>query len=233
MSRPSRNDGPLRGGGGPYQSAPSEGSDESHAQFQQQQAYAAPRQAYHHGQPVTGSATSASPLHRPSPVPHPHAAAVSFSDDPRTKNPSYSNYSDPNFKHGQPAQGSYRGVGQGGGGPSRSYTGQGNDVPVDQLPYGRDVGVSNQTQAGGSGADFRRKKSLVRPERERQDPNDRLFHYRQHAAQLEDKSVVHPLYLHPSARTFTPLTDGPLPIPSPLPLSQRRRARGRHPVWSV
>ncbi|BGP23539.1 chitin synthase, glycosyltransferase family 2 protein [Rhodotorula toruloides] len=38
---------------------------------------------------------------------------------------------------------------------------------------------------GGSGADFKRKKSLVRPDRERVDENHRLYNYRQHAAMME------------------------------------------------
>lgn len=38
---------------------------------------------------------------------------------------------------------------------------------------------------GGSGADFKRKRSLVRPDRERVDENHRLYNYRQHAAAME------------------------------------------------
>lgn len=41
---------------------------------------------------------------------------------------------------------------------------------------------NNNNEGGFSGADFRRKKSLVRPERERLDPDHRLYNYRQHAA---------------------------------------------------
>lgn len=45
---------------------------------------------------------------------------------------------------------------------------------------GRDV------EAGGfSDSNFKRKKSLVRPDRERMDPNHRQWYYRNHAAQLE------------------------------------------------
>lgn len=40
-------------------------------------------------------------------------------------------------------------------------------------------------EGGYSGADFRRKKSLVRPDRERVDENHRLFNYRNHAAAME------------------------------------------------
>ncbi len=37
--------------------------------------------------------------------------------------------------------------------------------------------------SASNGADVRRKKSMVRPERERIDPNHRLWHYREHAAE--------------------------------------------------
>lgn len=48
-------------------------------------------------------------------------------------------------------------------------------------------GSGSYTQGG---ADVRRKKSMVRPERERIEPGHRLYHYQQHAA---DQSVrVHP-----------------------------------------
>jgi len=40
-------------------------------------------------------------------------------------------------------------------------------------------------QPGFSGSDFKRKKSLVRPDRERIDENHRLYNYRKHAAQFE------------------------------------------------
>lgn len=40
-------------------------------------------------------------------------------------------------------------------------------------------------QPGFSGSDFKRKKSLVRPDRERIDENYRLYNYRKHAAQYE------------------------------------------------
>lgn len=44
---------------------------------------------------------------------------------------------------------------------------------------------STQLQPGFSGTDFKRKKSLVRPDRERIDENHRLYNYRKHAAQFE------------------------------------------------
>lgn len=52
-----------------------------------------------------------------------------------------------------------------------------------------DVGASNPQ--GFSDYDgVRRKKSMVRPERERIDPNHRLWHYREHAA--EDQVDIQP-----------------------------------------
>jgi chitin synthase len=47
-----------------------------------------------------------------------------------------------------------------------------------------DVGSSNpQGFSSNNGADVRRKKSMVKPERERVDPGHRLWHYREHAAE--------------------------------------------------
>jgi chitin synthase len=47
-----------------------------------------------------------------------------------------------------------------------------------------DVGSSNpQGFSSANGADVRRKKSMVKPERERIDPGHRLWHYREHAAE--------------------------------------------------
>lgn len=59
---------------------------------------------------------------------------------------------------------------------------------VPTLGY-EEAGYPNQgfSQAG---ADVRRKKSMVRPERERIDPGHRLYHYREHAA--GDDMRVHP-----------------------------------------
>ena len=73
--------------------------------------------------------------------------------------------------------------GGGGGGPKVqfSHPSEGSssqhhllagDVPI--------VGYSNMT-----GNDFKRKRSLVRPDRERVDENHRLYNYRQHAAAME------------------------------------------------
>lgn len=46
-----------------------------------------------------------------------------------------------------------------------------------------DAGGSNpQGFSSSNGADVRRKKSMVKPERERIDPGHRLWHYREHAA---------------------------------------------------
>ncbi|WVW79845.1 hypothetical protein I302_101815 [Kwoniella bestiolae CBS 10118] len=56
-----------------------------------------------------------------------------------------------------------------------------------------DAGAQNmQGFSASNGADMRRKKSLVRPERERIDPGHRLWHYREHAA--EDQVDVQPSY---------------------------------------
>jgi chitin synthase len=43
-------------------------------------------------------------------------------------------------------------------------------------------GVGQPGGLGGGASDVRRKKSLVKPDRERIDPNHRLWHYREHAA---------------------------------------------------
>lgn len=66
--------------------------------------------------------------------------------------------------------------------PSKKPSAAGTDslLPVDPLHY------NDGSAAATAGADFRRKKSLVRPERERDDPTARNFHYRQHAAQMEE-----------------------------------------------
>ncbi|GAA5828406.1 hypothetical protein JCM11251_006230 [Rhodosporidiobolus azoricus] len=65
------------------------------------------------------------------------------------------------------------------------------DVPL--VGYSSALGVPGPSSssggvglaAGGTGADFKRKRSLVRPDRERVDENHRLYNYRQHAAQME------------------------------------------------
>jgi chitin synthase len=46
-------------------------------------------------------------------------------------------------------------------------------------------GSSRQAEEGFSGADFKRKRSLVRPERERVNPDARHFHYAQHSAAFQ------------------------------------------------
>jgi len=54
-----------------------------------------------------------------------------------------------------------------------------------------DAGSSNpQGFSASNGADVRRKKSMVRPERERIDPGHRLWHYREHAT--DDQMNVMP-----------------------------------------
>lgn len=47
------------------------------------------------------------------------------------------------------------------------------------------AGTSSSTERGTGQADFRRKKSLVRPDRAPIDPSHRLFNYRNHAAAME------------------------------------------------
>lgn len=70
------------------------------------------------------------------------------------------------------------------GGSSKHY--EGGAVPT--LGY-EEAGYGSGSYSQG-GADVRRKKSMVRPERERIEPGHRLYHYQQHAA---DESVrVHP-----------------------------------------
>ena len=49
----------------------------------------------------------------------------------------------------------------------------------------RNYGNRDPESGVAQGADFRRKKSLVRPERERIDPSHRQWHYRNHAAQMD------------------------------------------------
>lgn len=51
-------------------------------------------------------------------------------------------------------------------------------------------GSNPQGFSASNGADVRRKKSMVKPERERIDPGHRLWHYREHAA--EDQMNVMP-----------------------------------------
>lgn len=62
-----------------------------------------------------------------------------------------------------------------------------------------------------SDSDFHRKKSLVRPDREKIDPNHRQWHYRNHAAQMEeeqfqDPSAVRGMAIGPSATGNLPQT---------------------------
>lgn len=78
-------------------------------------------------------------------------------------------------------------------GPSKSsFTTTSSQPAASPLDYGHPVDdyvdVQNQGFSASNGAtsgDFRRKKSMVRPDRERIDPNHRLWHYREHAADGE------------------------------------------------
>lgn len=50
------------------------------------------------------------------------------------------------------------------------------------------AGIGYSDTVGQQGGDFRRKKSLVRPDREKIEPGHRQWHYRHHAAQLEEEA---------------------------------------------
>ncbi|CCM02263.1 uncharacterized protein FIBRA_04346 [Fibroporia radiculosa] len=49
------------------------------------------------------------------------------------------------------------------------------------------TGFPNDPEAANTGAGVGRKKSLVRPDREKIEPGHRLYHYRNHAVQMEDE----------------------------------------------
>ena len=73
--------------------------------------------------------------------------------------------------------------------PTLSYGGPSSPQPYSNVHPGirqthshDERGHRGGLESGFSGADVRRKKSLVRPERERLDPDHRLYNYRQHAA---------------------------------------------------
>ena len=51
--------------------------------------------------------------------------------------------------------------------------------------YSANTGQLEEGGFSAAGADFRRKKSLVRPDRERIDPSHRLYNYRTHTAAME------------------------------------------------
>lgn len=70
------------------------------------------------------------------------------------------------------------------GGPSSSSQQQYTNVHpgIGQPKTSFLTAEGHDNEGGFSGADFKRKKSLVRPERERLDPDHRLYNYRQHAA---------------------------------------------------
>lgn len=52
--------------------------------------------------------------------------------------------------------------------------------------------MQDEEYGEGFGTRVGRKKSLVRPDREKVDPGHRQFHYRSHAAQLEEQGRVKP-----------------------------------------
>ncbi|ORY25238.1 chitin synthase-domain-containing protein [Naematelia encephala] len=85
--------------------------------------------------------------------------------------------------------------------PAKNYNSKNNNLePIVSTSYEPalgydegyvDAGASNvQGFSSSNGADVRRKKSMVRPERERFDPGHRLFYYREHAQ--EDQMNVLP-----------------------------------------
>lgn len=79
------------------------------------------------------------------------------------------------------------------GGPSKSSLSSGSAFSPNEptLGYQGDyIDAGNPQGFSAGGADVRRKKSMVRPERERIDPGHRLWHYREHAA--EDGMAVMP-----------------------------------------
>jgi chitin synthase len=77
-----------------------------------------------------------------------------------------------------------------------------------------DVGSSNpQGFSSNNGADVRRKKSMVKPERERVDPGHRLWHYREHAAEDNLDVQASSTYLHPTVEGANDSNRSP---PSPL-----------------
>ncbi|WVR04114.1 hypothetical protein IAU60_001113 [Kwoniella sp. DSM 27419] len=75
-----------------------------------------------------------------------------------------------------------------GSGTSSGYNAQA--LGYDNAGYGESGSQNPQGFSSSAGADMRRKKSLVRPERERIDPGHRLWHYREHAA--DDQVAVQP-----------------------------------------
>lgn len=73
----------------------------------------------------------------------------------------------------------------------QSGTTSGPESPYQTVGYEQGyVDVQAQGFSASNGADMRRKKSMVRPERERIDPGHRLWHYREHAQ--EDGVNVQP-----------------------------------------
>lgn len=65
---------------------------------------------------------------------------------------------------------------------ARNFTAY-RDVPLPPTPSD----LANAESGGDFGSRVARKKSLVRPDREKIEPGHRQWHYRSHAAQLEDQ----------------------------------------------
>lgn len=72
-------------------------------------------------------------------------------------------------------------------------------------PGDAETGFSNPFSDSG----FRRKKSLIHPDREKIDPGHRQWHYRQHAAQMEEEQYADPSAIRGMA--IGPSTTGNMP----------------------
>ncbi|KDN45587.1 glycosyltransferase family 2 protein [Tilletiaria anomala UBC 951] len=83
-----------------------------------------------------------------------------------------------------------------------------DNLPVLSQQYDPESGFS----AANPNPNFRRKKSLVRPDRERMDPNHRQWYYRNHAAQMEQAGTG-----QPSRVGYMPSTTGHLPQHGAMP----------------
>lgn len=67
----------------------------------------------------------------------------------------------------------------------------GKDQPLPPTPQDLMQDADEET-AGGFGARVSRKKSLVKPDREKIEPGHRQWYYRNHAAQMENEGRVMP-----------------------------------------
>jgi chitin synthase len=68
--------------------------------------------------------------------------------------------------------------------PAKGYTAKSSSSlgpSMSNIPNAAALNYEQYEGFSASGADVKRKKSMVRPERERIDPGHRLWHYREHA----------------------------------------------------